>query len=362
MKLIEKSIAQTEHMKKALVVFLSTVLLAGCGEETDVQQTDVVRPAKLIKVEKSSRFKDYTLPAIVEASVSRELTFQVSGQIQSMLVKEGDSIQKGQVIARLNQRSFKNNLQVAQARYNTAKIEFDRAKELLAENAIAKNIYDQRLANLDITRADLDNAKKQLEDTTLSSPFDGIVAVTHAKALQTVSPTASIITLDTFGEAQAVIKIPANTIALQQQFELLEVHMVLDVAPDYPIPAEMVEISTQANLRSQTFEAKLSFTPPEHITVFPGMTGSIKAKVEFDSSIQDSKISLPLNTILTDGKQQYVWLVDENTMRVSRQNIKTLPSVGEWLILESGLNEGDIIVGAGASYLHENMKIRSMKQ
>lgn len=342
------------------MILINFILFSGCSEAPSQENNIIVRPAKLIKVALASNIERYQLPAIVEATTSRELTFQSSGQIQTLTVKSGDDIKKGQLIARLDQRQLLNAVKTAQAQYQSAKREFERSKKLITENAIAKNTYEQRRTAFDIAQATLDSATKSLEDASLYSPFDGVVAVTHAKALQTVNPFEPVITLDTFGAAEAVVKIPANIVALEQQFELSGLVMTLDVAPEFSLPARMVEVSTIADSKSQTYEARFSFTPPESITILPGMTGMISANAEFISADKTNQISIPLSSIQSDTSGTFVWLVNTETMQVSRREITIKPEIGEFVKVTSGLNQNETIVGAGAAYLNEGMTIRPL--
>ena len=348
--------------RSALIIAISAVLISACAKEEVVETKEIVRPAKLIEVQASSNEKLFNFPAVVEALSSKDLTFQVSGQIESLPVRAGQEIKKGEVIAQLVQRDFINSLETAQTQFDAAKLEFDRADRLIVESAISQSVYDQRLTALNVARAQLDSAKKALEDTVLKSPFDGVIAIKQAKELETVSPSAPIVTLQTEGAAEALVKIPASLVSRSKQIEPLETFITLDAATDIKMPAEFVSASTIADEKSQTFDIRFGFAPPDSLVILPGMSGTISAKLIFaDDAASAGQISVPLSSIVTDSDGQFVWVVDEATMRVSKREISVGAGVGESLVVESGLNAGDVIVGAGASYLHEGMKIRRLE-
>jgi RND family efflux transporter MFP subunit len=347
------------------VILLTTALgmLSGCGQEQVAEKAEVIRPAKLLEVSASSNIKHFNFPAVVEALSSKDLTFQVSGQIEKLNVREGETVKQGDVIATLVQRDFKNKLQTAQTQFDAAKQDFERAKRLIKENAIAQNVYDQRLTQLNVATAQLDTAKKAMEDTHLLSPFDGVVAVKHAKELDTVSPSQPVFTLQTEGAAEALVKIPASLVAYSKHIEPIETVVVLDSTNQYEMPAEFVAASTLADERSQTFEVRFGFTPPEDIRILPGMTGVVKSSLRLTSDAQSvGQIAIPLSAVLSDSDGQFVWKVNIETMTVARQNVQVGAGVGEALAIDSGLAVGDTIVGAGASYLNEGMKIRRLEQ
>lgn len=357
MTVYSRLILDSSKLMGTIVLMLT---LSACEQAAEPEKIDVVRPAKLITVSSSNNVKNYNFPAVIEAATSRDLAFQVSGQIVELNVSSGAEVKKGTVIAKLDQRQYRNELQSAQTQFDNAKSEYQRAERLIAEDAIAKNVFEQRKSQLDVASAQLDNAKKALEDTVLYSPFDGAVAAKLADELDTVGPSAPVITLQTIGAAEAVVKIPASLIAKSKQINPIETVVLLDSAPELPMPAEVVEASGLADEKSQTFEIKFGFTPPESLRILPGMTGVVKSKLTFSNDAA-SQITIPLNAVLSDGQGQYVWLASGDPMTVTRRNVTVGASVGESLAIDSGLLAGDVIVGAGASYLFEGMKVRRLE-
>ncbi len=346
-------------------MLLSTAIIGvlfGCGTEEVAEQVEVIRPAKLIEVKASSNIKHFSFPAVVEALHSKELNFQVSGQIEVLKVRAGQEVKQGDVIATLVKRNFKNKVQTAQTQFDAAKRDFERAKRLLKDKVIARNDYEQRLTELNIVTAQLDSARKDLEDTVLLSPFDGVVALKHAKELQTVTPSQAIITLQTEGAAEALVKIPASLISHSKKIEPIKTVVIVDAATQYEMAAEFVEASAIADEKSQTFDVKFGFTPPEDLRILPGMTGIVKSSLKLitDASVV-GQIAVPLSAVLSDSDGQFVWAVNIESMTVTRKNIEVGTSIGQTLTIESGLVEGETIVGAGASYLNEGMKIRRLE-
>jgi len=71
-----------------------------------------------------------------------------------------------------------------------------------------------------------------------------------------------------------------------------------------------------------------------------------------------NKLSVPLTAIAIDGEQKYVWVVNKDSMRVSRRDIVIEAGVGVNLNITSGLEVGEMIVAAGVSHLSEGMQVR----
>ena len=338
---------------------LATFLLACSGEQL-VEEAEVIRPAKLIELTSESNVRTFTSPAVINASKSADLTFQVGGELTQLSVLEGQEVRRGEVIGRLDQRAYRNEVAQARTAFESAKAEFDRADRLIAANAISRSTYDQRKTQLDVARAQLDTANKAIEDTVLRSPFAGVVSTKHVSEFQNIQPLEAIVTIQTTGSAEAEVNIPASLVAQSGRMNITDTVVVLDSAPDQRVPASFLSISTQADPQTQTYRTKFGFTPPESLTILPGMSGQvISTAIIVDETGQEEQIKVPLGAILTEGEAQYVWIVDSETMTVSRREIEIGPNIGSELVVESGLIVGDTIVGAGASYLHEGMQIRA---
>lgn len=344
-----------------IFAFLGLLALSfGCSKKPDKKPASAIRPAKLLVVQGTTNERSLNLPAVVEAAGSVDLTFPVGGLLSELLVTGGQRVEEGAVIARLDPRSFRNNVAAAQTRYNSAIATFSRAERLLAENAVARNVYEQREAEVEVARTQLDNAKKALEDSVLISPFAGVIAYTDADQFQNVSAGAVIANLQTRGSSRAAVQIPATLVANSGSFKPLETYVRLDVAPDVRIPAKVGTTTSTSDPRTQTFSVKFDFEPPADLLVLPGMTGTVHARYAVvNGEGSTDRITIPLNAIVTEGTQRFVWIVDPDSMKVSRREITVVDGIGEETEIASGLAAGDTIVGAGASYLHEGMQIRA---
>ena len=345
------------------VALFGLILVTACGGSEATDTPEPVRPVKLIEVEASSNVFQLNLPAVIEASNTSVLTFQVGGTLDELNVVEGQEVARGTVIGRLNQRDYRNSLRQAQAQFSSADSEYQRAARLLAENAIARNVYEQRKTQVDVARATLDTAQKALDDTVLRTPFEGVIASVAVEQFENVSPQQDIVTLQTTGAAEALVQIPSTLVANAERVVPTDTYITLDAVPDLRVPAEILSFSTQADASTQTFPARFKFTPPEEINILPGMAGSLHATMEVLDPLltTSSQVTVPLSAILSEAGETFVWIVDRETMTVSKRGIEIDKGIGESVVVLSGLAEGDTIAGAGASYLFEGMQIRALE-
>ncbi|NQY98076.1 MAG: efflux RND transporter periplasmic adaptor subunit [Henriciella sp.] len=350
-------------LRAAALGLVTLCSLVACGAPEQVETPEPVRPVKLIEVSTKANIFQMNLPAVIEASNTSVLTFQVGGRLNELNVVEGQEVSKGTLIGRLDQRDFRNQLQQAQAQYNSADSEYQRAARLIAENAIAESVYEQRKTQRDVARASLDTAQKALDDTVLRTPFEGVIASVAVEQFENIGPQQEIVVLQTTGAAEALVQVPSTLVANAERVIPTDIYITLEAVPDLQVPAEILSFSTQADSSTQTFPARFKFTPPEDINILPGMAGTLHSTMEFIEAEQAARnqVQVPLAAILSEGGEAFVWVVDIETMTVSKRKIEIDKGIGEDIVVLAGLAEGETIAGAGASYLFEGMQIRPLE-
>lgn len=342
-----------------LFVVFTLLFLGACDQEaSEITQKTVVRPVKLLTLEQASNQESRRFPAIIDAAQSSTLSFQVSGLLLELLVNEAEEVKQGDILAKLDSRDFKSNLDSAQAQFNNAEAEYQRAVRLAKEDAIAKNVLEQRKSQRDITKAQLDSAQKALSDTVLRAPFSGIIAKVPVERLQTIQAGNPAITIISANQLEATVSLPSSIIVTAASRTDKSAFVILESAPDKRIRAEYKEVVLEADSVSQTYEVTFTFTPPEELTILPGMNATIILSSSDQSANGKERIAVPLAAVMSDGAQQYLWVVDRDTMTVSKRAIEIEEGVGETVVVTKGLVSSETIVGAGGAYLAEGMQVR----
>ena len=350
--------------RRSALAVLGIFFISACAD-SDENVPDVARPAVLHVVGTADDSIDVSFPAIIAAGQSSVLTFQVGGLMQSRPVREGQAVRQGAVIARLDSSRYQASANSARAQYTVAQTEYEAAARLLEEDAIAAIVVEQRRAQRDVARAALDAAEADLRDTVLRAPFSGRIAETHVSRFTNVQPLQDIVTLQSVGESEAIVSVPAS---LLQQLarpgsQPGDAYIVFNSAPDRRIPGRFRSVETQGDTQSQTFEVRFAFSPPSELVILPGMTGTVYGGRDLmGDEMPSGAVEVPLGSVIAEGNSHYVWIVDRETMTVTKREVEIAEDVGEAIQVLSGLDAGETIVGAGASYLHDGMQIRSYER
>ncbi len=129
-------------------------------------------------------------------------------------------------------------------------------------------------------------------------------------------------------------------------------------APNARMPATFKEANLLADTVSQTYELTYTFEAPEGLIILPGMNATVELTSARRTGADASLISVPLTALASDGVSNYVWVVDEDSMTVSRRDVTVAEGIGQYAIVTEGLSVGETIVTAGASFISDGMQVR----
>ncbi|MEE9397635.1 MAG: efflux RND transporter periplasmic adaptor subunit, partial [Methylococcales bacterium] len=227
--------------------------------------------------------------------------------------------------------------------------------------AISSSKLEERKSKRDVNKSQLETAEKALQDSVLVAPFAGAIAKVSIEKRQIVQAAKPAITILGKAGLEAKINLPSSILAKAglREKPATDSYLVLNAAPDRKIPVTFKEAALEADAVSQTYEVTFAFKAPETLNILPGMNAVLWFKDPGRSTANINKLSIPLTAIAITGEQKYVWLVDKQSMKVSRRDIVIEEGVGVNLNVISGLKSGEMIVAAGVSSLSEGMKVRS---
>jgi RND family efflux transporter MFP subunit len=333
-------------------------ILSACEEPP---QTYVAssRPVKTIVIGDGSTGDTRTFPAVVDAIQKADISFRVSGKVQKILVKEGNEVKKGQVLAELDPIDFNIRLNDRKASYTTAKANYDRARELVEKGAISRVDHDEIRAKYHTAKANLDEAKQDMLYTKLKANFDGIIAKRHVEKFEEVILSQPVFSLEDVSALKIKIDVPENLMIIvkTKRGKARNLHAVFDNISNQEFPLTFIESTTKADVNTKTFKVTLRMTNPEGYNVLPGMTATVFAGLFPDEYKSDTTVTLPISAVISNNeKQATVWVVDEKTMTVKSQRVQPGTMVGDTMQVD-GLNLGDRVVVAGAPFLRDDMKV-----
>ena len=169
-----------------------------------------VRPVKSMVVGPAPRVPSVHFPGVVDARPGVDLSFEVGGRIVEFPATRGLEVKEGDVLARLDDRDYANDVKTAKAELAYAESNFKRMEAALARNAVSQDEFSSAKASRDKARASLDTAKKALDDTVLRARFTGVVSDTYADNFDTVSSGTAILKLQDLTAFDLIVSVPES--------------------------------------------------------------------------------------------------------------------------------------------------------
>jgi RND family efflux transporter MFP subunit len=353
-------------------------LVAACGEE-DPPPKETIRAIEYFVVNEPAKGQRRQFSGSIEAAETSQLSFQVSGNVQTIKSELGDRVKRGQVLAILDSESFRLKTAQAQADLKKADAELEEAREDFRRQTSLKKEGVVPQANVDRARNRLESAEssvraagaalrlaqRDLRNTTLTAPFNGVIAKRHVDPFIEVTAGQPIFDLETEGKPEIAMNIPEG---LVNQIKVGQEIAVRIPALNYaPGRARISKIGSRAG-EANAFPVELDLIdlPPN---VRSGMTVELDFIFQVD---QQPAYLIPLNALLpadkplsreTSGKvDAYVLKFDKKTSTVKRSRVKPRNVRDNFVEIIEGLSAGDIVASAGVHHLHDGQKVRLLKR
>lgn len=341
-------------MIKLFAVGSIALTIVGCNKANSEISEPVVKPVKLVEVPNLEKNHYDSFIATIDATDRAALSFQVAGEVESIAVRMGSVVQKGDVLAKLDQTDYQLAFDARLAEYNLAKTAFERASRLHDKNLISVDTYDQSETQYKAAKASLEQARTDLSYTQIVAPFDGVVSITFAKEHQVVGANQHVLNLINNSVLDVVLTIP---VSYAENYGLShiagsEFHVVMDSHKDVWMPASYKEISTKPDPDINSYQASLTFERPADLNLLPGMTGQVKLK----SDKRSEMVNLAPEAWVSKSSQQgQLFRFDEETQTIALVDVE-LDASGN---IVSGLFSGDLIVQAGVEKLVSGQQVKA---
>ncbi len=342
-------------IKPVWLTVLVMALLSACEKPKQIESKPQLRPVRTLVVQTVDVSKALEFTAVVDAVNRADLAFKISGNLTEFLVKQGDKVSKGDIIAKLDDSDLLIYLAEAKAHYDKAMADLSRANKLLKTNYISAAEFDQIRTSAQSTKAQLASAQNNLNYSTLKASFDGIIAKVYSKNHQEISAKEPIVRLHDLSQIQLIVNIPESImIHLQKNATPGEVTAEFHSIKNHKFPLKFSEVSTVADEHSKTYEVIFTMEALAGYVILPGMTASVSAQVALphhDNQVQPS-FYLPSHTVLKDAKGNYVFVVNTHAPdvgKVMRKAVVIGNITEQGIEVYTGLKPGDHVVSAGMS-------------
>ncbi len=360
----------------AVVALIAIGIIRSATGGTDIKEVDVATVAK----------GDVRSSVIASGQIAfREevqLRSEVIGKVVELLVEEGDAVDQGQLLMRLDPEAFAQEVEQQTAFVRMQEIAIERQEQQIAhlqrllirqrelfkkgsvgEETIETFAHNHAVAKTDLAanrhslaqaNARLAKAKDMLSKTEIRAPIKGIVTTLDIKVGETViAGTTNIVgsSMMTIASGQDLITevyVDEADIAALQLGQMADVFSV--AYPDTPLSAQVEMIGSAARQypgrQGLAFKVRLKLTDTKEKTLFSGLSCRVEI---FDDALSDT-IAVPIEAILGDGENRYVYVVEDD--KAVKRDVVIGASSDELQQVVEGLVESETIVVGPFRRLH----------
>lgn len=318
---------------------------------------------------------------------------KVTGRIEEVLIEEGTRVERGELLARLDESSVRPQLELAEAqlgaarrglaetqvRLDEARRQLARTRQLREQKLISEAALDAAQAEVDALGARLEAARsnvtvaertvalrrQDLADLEIRAPFAGVVVAKNAQPGEMISPISAGGGFTRTGIGTIVdmdsreIEVDVNEAFINRVEPGQRVIATLDAYSDWDLPASVINIVPTADRQRATVKVRIAFDALDP-RILPDMGIKVRFLEAAGEVVADGppvRATVPPAAIRSDGGTDYVWLVRDG--RAERRAVTTAARGAAAVGIVAGLNPGDRVVTTASIDIEDGMQLEN---
>lgn len=327
---------------------LAAALLCGCSGNGKQQKVHPIRVKAEVLAPAGNSFQK-TYVGTVEENQATAVSFTSMGMVTRVYVAEGQPVRRGQLIAVMDDTQARNLLSGAEAGMQQANDALQRYGMLHENGSLPEVKWVEVQSKVAQAKSQLEIARKNLSDCSLTAPVSGIIGKKLINAGETALPSQTVVTILDISKVKVKVSVPDTEISSIAENTPSSIRVD---AANLDVDGGKIEKGVQADMLTRTYDIRINVQNPGG-KLLPGMVAS----VSFNSQSQSGLLCVPVSAVQkrTDGSA-FVWTISQDST-AHRTNIKTGSVSGNDIAIEDGLGEGSIIVTEGYQKLGEGTKV-----
>ncbi|GAA4414780.1 efflux RND transporter periplasmic adaptor subunit [Nibrella viscosa] len=262
---------------------------------------------------------------------------EIAGRVTGIYFREGDYVQQGAVLLRINDADLQAQLQKLNYNKKLAEDNEARQKRLLEKEAISRQEYEISQTNLNSIMADIENLKAQIAKTVLRAPFNGTIGLRYISNGSYISPTSRIATLTNTNPAKLDFSIPAKYASVVRKGSRIQ--FIVEGSDDpHTGTVYAVEPKVDPNTRTMLLRA---VSPNPNQMLVPGAF----ARIELVLNARSNAIVVPTEAVVPEVTGQKVFVVRNHKVESVAVEIGTRTDRN--VEIRKGLQQGDSLITSG---------------
>lgn len=348
-----------------LVLGVATLTFTSCKEQPQqAQQQAQALPYTVVKIPQKDATAYTSYPTTLEGIVNSEVRAKVSGYIQNVLVDEGQKVNKGQALFKLETQSLSQDAEAAKANVNAAQVEVDKLIPLVEKGIISPVQLETAKAQLAQAKSSYNSVVANIGYATVKSPVNGfvgaipyregsLVSATSTMPLTTVSDIKQMFAYFSMGESEYLnfLQQTEGKTLQDKVANFPKVELILSNGQTYAQAGTIQTVTGQIDPATGTVSFRAIFDNPSQLLT-NGNSGTIRIPKAYKQALV-----VPQSATFEQQGRTFIYKVDDNNNAISTP-ISIKDTANELYVIESGVNPGDMIVVKGIGKLRNNTPIQ----
>lgn len=352
-------------MKHTLCVWVSacSLALASCSSgETEKAPSTTVHNVFLVSPTATGSATSRQFPGIVQETRTISTAFKTPGQITSLLVKEGDHVREGQLLATLDTVDYALAVRQLQIQYDHALSEHNRKKQLYAAGNMSDNEFEKADAGLRQMAVQLDINKNKLAYTKLYAPSSGVIIRSNFEKAEMVDAGTPVFELMDDSRLEVLVDIPLSQYVNHSRSNTYTGYSPL--LGDTPVELQFISLTPKAD-NNQLYQLKLAVASRD-----PRLTSGMNLVVALSSdtaaaadSTAVSAVEIPLRAVFDHNGTTSVWTFNPTDSTVTATPVTIVGDGAHGTVTAiSGISPASLIVSGGVHALTDGEHVKVIPQ
>ncbi len=290
--------------------------------------------------------------ASLEAVNSAFISPEISGQVKTIHVREGNYVKKGQLLVSLNSDIIQSNIKELETNLELAKTLFRKQEELWKQQIGSEIQYLEAKNKKEGLESKLNSLYIQLAKSKIKAPINGIVDLINIKEGELAMPGAQIIQMVNISTFYVNADVSEKFISVIKKGSPLKVSF--PSFPDWKIDTKIYRIGNVINQSNRTFRVQAKISNNNNM-----LKPNMLSKITFLDFEVEKALVVPSIIIKKDFKGNYLYIVakDKNGYIAQKKYVKTSLSNDEGTMITEGITQGDQVIVKGYNLVKDGIAI-----
>jgi RND family efflux transporter MFP subunit len=288
----------------------------------------------------------------LEAENEVDIVARVAAPVVELLTEEGMTVDKGQLLARLDAVEYRTRIEISRVSLNETKLAFDRAVELQQDELISTEEFERAKAAYESARAQFEGDEIELSYTEIRAPFGGRIVRRYVDNAENVAANEALFRISDFTPLLCPIQVPERDLSRLRSDQ--RAYLTVESWPDERFGAKVLRISPIVDAATGTIKVTLEVDGRDKLR--PGMF----ARVFVETDSRADALVIPKAALSLESIGDTVYVAEDDL--ASRREVVLGFREGDYVEVVSGIAPADEVVVVGQDGLSDGTPIRVLRR